>query len=125
MFDCPNCGEPVSDNASFCSHCGSDAETGWKPDVDYYSIEIPDDPALEDEEFDSALDGPPPYPDESAIGLRNLLGPGVIVFCFALFVSVGYRRHDLWIILPAIFLMVMALVFLRTPGRPHTRRRRT
>lgn len=51
MFYCPNCGEPVhNDNASVCPHCGSDEETGWHPDADYRSVDIPepDDPAFSD-----------------------------------------------------------------------------
>ena len=31
MFTCPNCGEPVRDDAACCPHCGSDEETGWSP----------------------------------------------------------------------------------------------
>ena len=43
MFPCPNCGEPVADNAVACRECGSDADTGWREDPDYYSIELPED----------------------------------------------------------------------------------
>ena len=42
MFICPNCGEPVRDDARACPHCGSDDETGWNPDADYLSVDIPD-----------------------------------------------------------------------------------
>lgn len=44
MFHCPHCGEPVADdNAQMCPHCGSDDETGWRGDVDYHSLEIPEE----------------------------------------------------------------------------------
>ncbi|MEM7504725.1 MAG: zinc ribbon domain-containing protein [Pseudomonadota bacterium] len=43
MFYCPHCGEQVvDDDASICPHCGSDDETGWRGDIDYYSTEIPE-----------------------------------------------------------------------------------
>ncbi len=110
MFDCPNCGEPVEDDATFCPHCGSDAETGWKPDVDYYSLELPGEDETDEE--------PPAYPDETTLRVRNLLGPGALVLCFVLFVSVGYRRYELWMLLPAALLVVaMTLVFLKTHGK--------
>ncbi len=43
-FPCPHCGEQVEESAAFCRHCGSDADTGWNPDSDYESLELPDEP---------------------------------------------------------------------------------
>ena len=43
MFICPICGEPVDDDARACPHCGSDDETGWNPDADYLSVELPEE----------------------------------------------------------------------------------
>ena len=44
MFICPNCGEEIyNDSARVCPHCGSDHETGWNPDADYLSVELPED----------------------------------------------------------------------------------
>jgi len=51
MDECPFCGEPIEDDATFCRHCGSDAETGWNPDSDYLSLELPEDDEDEDEEI--------------------------------------------------------------------------
>ena len=48
MFICPNCGEVVPDGASVCPHCGSDEETGWNPDAEYNSIELPEEEDNED-----------------------------------------------------------------------------
>ena len=43
MFVCPHCGEEIEDdNAKSCPYCGSDDETGWREDVDYYAVDIPD-----------------------------------------------------------------------------------
>lgn len=46
---CPHCGEPVPDGARSCPHCGSDAETGWDPDAEYDSIELPEEGNGDDE----------------------------------------------------------------------------
>lgn len=54
MIPCPHCGEPISERATSCRHCGSDAETGWHEDVDYYSVDLPED----DEPASSSGAGP-------------------------------------------------------------------
>lgn len=43
LLPCPHCGELVEEDAVACPHCGSDSETGWNPDVDYYSVELPEE----------------------------------------------------------------------------------
>lgn len=43
MFTCPNCGEPVRDDAPSCPHCGSDDETGWSSEADYPALDLPQD----------------------------------------------------------------------------------
>ena len=47
MFPCPHCGEPLADDAVACRECGSDADTGWSDDIDYQSVELPEDPPQE------------------------------------------------------------------------------
>jgi hypothetical protein len=42
-FECPHCGEPIDGEANACPYCGSDGETGWSSDIDYYSVDLPDD----------------------------------------------------------------------------------
>ncbi len=44
MNVCPHCGNELPSNASCCRACGSDAETGWNPDIDYHSVELPEPP---------------------------------------------------------------------------------
>ena len=44
MEVCPHCGEELKPGALSCRSCGSDAATGWKEDLDYYSVELPEDP---------------------------------------------------------------------------------
>ena len=51
MEECPHCGEPLEDSAESCPHCGSDFETGWKSDLDYYSVELPEDDPMLPQEF--------------------------------------------------------------------------
>ena len=43
MFICPHCGEPIPDDAQVCPFCGSDDETGWNPDAEYLSVELPEE----------------------------------------------------------------------------------
>lgn len=115
MFDCPNCGEPLEENASFCPHCGSDPETGWNPDVDYYSIELPEDDLLEE---------PIDHGDDHRPVPSSLIGPVGIVLCFVLFVSVGFSIYGLWMLPAALLVMTMALICLRRysrSGSPPTR----
>ncbi len=66
MIPCPHCGEAISEDARSCRHCGSDSDTGWNDDQDYYSVELPDDEAQD----------PPEYRQDRlrAIGLLVLVG---------------------------------------------------
>lgn len=105
MFDCPNCGESLDDGASFCPHCGSDPETGWNPDVDYYSLELP-----EPDDDDTAM---PAYPEDPATRLKSLVGPAVVILAFAIFVSVGYQTYELRILFWAVLLLILTIVCLR------------
>lgn len=41
---CPHCGAPLSPRAVACRECGSDRETGWNPDADYLSVDLPEEP---------------------------------------------------------------------------------
>jgi len=38
---CPHCGATLPPRAVACRECGSDFETGWSPDVEYESVELP------------------------------------------------------------------------------------
>jgi hypothetical protein len=106
MFYCPNCHESIADdNAQSCPHCGSDAETGWKPDVDYHSLELPED---EDFDLESSV-----YRNGGSDRLRALAGPVLMGVSLALFVVVGYQHYRLGVVLPAVFLAAMAVVCLR------------
>ena len=68
MFLCPQCGEPVADDAHACPHCGSDAETGWNPDADYLSVELP-------EEDEPDTPSPKPGPSGAFIVLLLVVAP--------------------------------------------------
>lgn len=41
MDRCPHCGRALGPDAEACPYCGSDFETGWNPDADYYGFELP------------------------------------------------------------------------------------
>lgn len=47
---CPHCGAELKDDATFCRHCGSDKNTGWKDGAEFADEELPDyDEILENE----------------------------------------------------------------------------
>ncbi|MBI4583555.1 MAG: zinc ribbon domain-containing protein [Planctomycetes bacterium] len=111
MYDCPNCGEPIDEEAVFCPHCGSDAETGWKPDADYYGLELPEDDEIE-------LDRTLPPTEDWKYRARFMFSPALIVLCFILFVSVGYNYYGRGVLVPSIYLMIMTLLGLRGLHKP-------
>jgi hypothetical protein len=100
MDECPFCGEPIEPEAEFCRHCGSDAETGWNPDADYESLELPED----DEEE------PAPPPARTQVPL--ILGPAAVVAAWLAFVLVASSRFDPpgLVFLPAIYLAACILI---------------
>lgn len=48
---CPHCHSPIKDNATFCPHCGSDAETGWSEGAEFTDLETPDYDEIVKNEF--------------------------------------------------------------------------
>ena len=43
MDRCPHCGRALRPDAEACNYCGSDFETGWNPDAEYFGFELPSD----------------------------------------------------------------------------------
>jgi len=99
MDVCPNCGEYLDERATICPHCGSDEETGWKSDLDYYAVELPEEDY--DERFVEALD--PASSD----------WPGYLVVALGMgcFVWAGFRAYEWGILLPLAFLGLCAFLF--------------
>ncbi len=83
MFRCPNCGGDVPDNARACPHCGSDEETGWNPDADYLSVDIPD----EENELEHTASSPVSTP--FAVFLVIIIILGIIAFSRSFFSLIG------------------------------------
>jgi hypothetical protein len=110
MYNCPHCGEPLDDDAEFCRHCGSDAETGWKPDVDYYSVEFPEDDAPSSEL--------PPATAERQRGAR--VGYALLAASLIAFAAAGFLTYGWGVFLPMSFLAACATLFWlhvkRQPG---------
>jgi hypothetical protein len=83
MNECPHCGESLDREAQSCPYCGSDFETGWNPDADYLSVDLPDD-----DDFPAELEaGPPP----KEVSPDNFVGALSIVLAGLLFLSVTFR----------------------------------
>ncbi len=116
--ECPFCGEPIDLDATFCQHCGSDAETGWNPDSEYESVELPEEEA---EEAPSAA-----ARRHSQVALRNLLGPALVVgswFTFVVVASSHYRPPGL-VLVPAAYLALAIFIVSRLALRGDRRVRR-
>lgn len=102
MDFCPHCGEPLEEYAAACPHCGSDWETGWSPDADLYSFELPDDEA---DEFDrSAL------PHSSTSGFEDFVWTVCVVVAAVVFVWASYRVFDA--VVSVLGLAVLTFSFL-------------
>lgn len=48
---CPHCGAELKDDATFCRHCGSDKNTGWKEGAEFADEELPDYEEILENEF--------------------------------------------------------------------------
>ena len=48
---CPHCHAELKDDATFCPHCGSDAETGWAEGAEFADEELPDYEEIVENEF--------------------------------------------------------------------------
>jgi predicted phage tail protein len=104
MDECPHCGEPLEENAVSCPHCGSDFETGWNPDSDYLSLELPDDEPIV----------PGDYPQASAnLGWQGVVAASLVVVSFVVFVGAGALLYRTAVVPFAIVLGVSVILFFR------------
>ncbi|MBN1441619.1 MAG: zinc-ribbon domain-containing protein [Planctomycetes bacterium] len=102
MFECPHCGEPLDDDADSCPYCGSDAETGWNPDTDYYAVELPED----DDESDSGRQGIDPD------SLPPTLGVVSVLVSIVLFAAAAFAAYSWGSLLPLFFLLFCGLFYV-------------
>lgn len=51
MKTCPHCNCFIEENATFCPHCGSDKNTGWKEGAEFADEELPDYDEIIENEF--------------------------------------------------------------------------
>jgi len=138
MTPCPHCGELIEDDAHACPYCGSDHETGWSPDVEYLSLELPadDDFDAPDEYGHDASDSrrgawsdesPPGRTRDIAGGVANVtsaLSSAFVLFAaFALLVAAGFPAYG-WSMLGVAALLGVCLLVdrgarpARGRGRP-------
>ncbi|MEM7232222.1 MAG: zinc ribbon domain-containing protein [Planctomycetota bacterium] len=95
-YECPNCGEPVDEDATVCPHCGSDEETGWNPDVEYYAVELP-----EDDDFDFSSAGYPAHGQSRPVAGIVLLCVALMALGWAGFTAYGWGVLILFLVLGA------------------------
>jgi len=132
MSTCPHCGEYIEDAAESCPHCGSDYETGWNPDADYHSLDLPSFDDEDDEHFaDPYSFGSGSSEGSSAGGRRD--GPGapyslgvgatigstiVLIISLGLVAAAGFPVYGWAIFGPVALLAVCAVYFRRMMKRP-------
>ena len=100
MDYCPHCGELIDSSAQFCTNCGSDDETGWNSDIDYYSVDLPEDDLIHEE---TEVEPPP---------ARGVHWPGVVLILLAVscFLWAGFSAYAWGALLPLIFLGLCSLI---------------
>lgn len=82
-FSCPHCGATVRDGALACPDCGSDASTGWSPDADVESVDLPET-ELGEEDYGAFL-------DREGLGRRRAFPPwGIALFLALLALLVAF-----------------------------------
>ena len=112
MSECPHCGEPLDDDAEICRHCGSDAETGWNPDTDYYSVDLPE------EDYDR----PEPPEGQPARARGSWVGPTLVFLALVGFLGAGYLTYSWGVVLPLLFLLLCGALFGHVVREGHWRR---
>ena len=122
MDFCSHCGEPVENDARSCPHCGSDHETGWNPDAEYLSLDLPgvddDDESLDGPHGNLSTDGN----DLTATRLANvgpiLGGALALTLSFGLLFAAGFPAYRWGILIPAGILLA-CLLYFRSSTRHH------
>ena len=99
-FICPNCGEPLDEDARVCPFCGSDDETGWRPDADDFAFELPDD----DDPFGPEITEP--------VHPRSWPGVLLVAFALAVFGAAAWSAYGWGALPPLLFLLVCTFLFV-------------
>ena len=93
-------------------NCGSDFETGWLPDAEYYSLDLPDD---DEDNFDETAEVPPPA---SGVSYDDIVGLGAVVLSAVLFLWATSRYFpEIVTVVCAIGLGACFWLFLRWSSR--------
>ena len=64
---CPHCHSEIKDDATFCPHCGSDADTGWKEGAEFTDLETPDYDEIVENEFGEKKNKANPFAIAAAV----------------------------------------------------------
>jgi hypothetical protein len=85
MEECPHCEEPLDEGAVSCPHCGSDSETGWNPDSEYYSVELPEEDLLESKDCGAT---------SASTGWEKAASASLVLMACVLFLTVGTGQYQ-------------------------------
>lgn len=107
MDECPHCGEPIEDDADRCPHCGSDAETGWNPDAEYESLDLPD------------AELTPEGSGQPELRWDRLVSAAVVGVAAASFIWIGIGAYPSLLLPFLAFLAACLFVYYRWAGSGH------
>ena len=102
MDECPHCGEPIDEDAESCAHCGSDFESGWKPDAEYYSDAPDDDPLSKEDSSHNARTS----------HWEQALHVSLVAGSFLIFLGAAASLHKLYLTHVAAFALLPAASLL-------------
>ncbi len=110
-FPCAHCGELIPEDATLCRHCGSDMETGWNPEVDYHSIELPDPP-----DTDTAMESHYETPAQTARNRRIAITVMMVLLMIGSLLPVRGLRTICGSLLALVFVGWVVYILFIHPG---------
>ncbi|MCF0220678.1 MAG: zinc-ribbon domain-containing protein [Fibrobacter sp.] len=79
---CPHCNAELKDDASFCRHCGSDMNTGWKEGAAFSFEELPDYEEILENEFGDDPRSPYAKKNKGFGGIAGTIAAIIVAMAF-------------------------------------------